>query len=323
MTLANKRISRQSTIMKFLRNIRRIACRATLATVLTGHGVAGAAEVLTEFRPSSLPNASGSVSLAGFNSEMIELESGVLGHHAEGTMKQFRFSEPVWVVGYKTEILDSVGKAPRENYLCHTFFGDGRMGQEQSRAMRVMYSDSFTREVWFPDGFGVYLTPDDDLHWMPMFNNREDRPVRVSMKVELALIRQKDLQKPLRRLYSVLQSIQVPHLYFVSPGHHQKTISFKLPFEGRIHYVGAHIHPYAESVELHNDSRQENVWKGVRGASAGGELAGLGVYSNAEGYAVRNGETYTLTAAYNNTTNHLIDAMAGVFIFYSESIQRK
>ena len=41
------------------------------------------------------------------------------------------------------------------------------------------------------------------------------------------------------------------------------------------------------------------------------------VYSNAEGYAVRAGETYKITAIYDNPTPDKIDAMAGLFMLYS------
>jgi hypothetical protein len=41
------------------------------------------------------------------------------------------------------------------------------------------------------------------------------------------------------------------------------------------------------------------------------------VYSSAEGYPVRAGEVYRVTAVYQNPTKAPIDAMAGLFLFYS------
>ena len=70
--------------------------------------------------------------------------------------------------------------------------------------MKGLYSDAFTTQLQLPDGFGIYYTPDDDLQWMPMFNNRGEQPVRVAMRVELTLVRSKDLKKPMRRLFSTL-----------------------------------------------------------------------------------------------------------------------
>ena len=47
---------------------------------------------------------------------------------------------------------------PRENYLCHTFFGDQRVTQHDDREMLALYSDAFTPEVRLPEGFGFRLS---------------------------------------------------------------------------------------------------------------------------------------------------------------------
>src|SRR5262245_23378044 len=188
-----------------------------LAVAVASSLAALGADVLSDFRPASVQNEFGVVSQIEFSTGLIELEPGSLAHHLAQAMKDFRFSEPVWLIGYRTEILDAQGRPPSGNYLCHTFFGDQRVVQRQDQEMRAIYSDAFTPEVRLPDGFGIRLTADDPLHWMPMFNNREDRPVRVAMKVVLTVIREKDRQKPLQPLYSTLRSAQVPHLFFAQP----------------------------------------------------------------------------------------------------------
>ncbi|MBI3697020.1 MAG: hypothetical protein HY238_19575 [Acidobacteria bacterium] len=276
-----------------------------------------AAGQLTDFRPSPIESPHGAVSVVEFSTPLVVLEPGALAHHLDQMMANYRFAEPVWVIGYKTEILDAQGKPPRENYLCHTFFGDQHVTQRQELDMRAVYSDSFTPEMRLPQGFGVRLTPDDNLHWMPMFNNRDDRPVRVRMKVEITLIREKDLKKPLQPLYSTLQSVVIPHLFFVPPGHHERQATFQLPFDAKIHFLGTHIHPHGSSIELFNVSRGERVWKGLRKTDNAGRMVGMDVYSSVEGYTVRAGETFRVTSVYNNPTRDQIDAMAGVFVFYS------
>ena len=148
-----------------------------------------------------------------------------------------------------------------------------------------------------------------------MFNNRGEQSVRVAMRVELTLVRAKDLKKPLRRLYSTLRSVQVPHLFFVEPGRDERQVTFEMPIDCRIHVLGTHIHPHARSIELYNVSRKEIVWKGTRSSDAAGNS--MGVYSSAVGYPVRAGETYKIVSVYENPTATPIDAMAGLFIFYS------
>lgn len=275
------------------------------------------AEVLTEFRPSAVRSEHGSVSEVEFATGLVVLESGVLAHHLAQAMKDFRFAEPVWVIGYHTEIVDAAGRPPEENFLCHTFFGDQRVTQHDDWEMRGIYSDAFTPDVQVPDGFGIPLGPDDRMHWMPMFNNRSGLPARVEMKVRVTLIREKDLVKPLKPVYATLRSIQVPHLYFVPPGHDEKQLTFDVPFDGEIHFLGTHIHPYGVSIELFNVSRGERVWKGSRRTGSAAGMGAMEVFSSLDGYAVHTGEKYRVTAVYENPTPDPIDAMAGLFMLYS------
>jgi hypothetical protein len=152
---------------------------------------------------------------------------------------------------------------------------------------------------------------------MPMFNNRDEQPARVAMNTVLVLIRGKDLKRPLTPLYSTLRSVEVPHLFFVPPGRHEKTTTFEWPFDGQIHFLGTHMHPHGVSIELFNVSRRERVWKGSRTLDSQGRMVGMEVYSSGEGYPVRAGETYRVTAVYDNPTRGPIDAMAGLFMLYS------
>ena len=221
------------------------------------------------------------------------------------------------MIGYRAVILDAEAKTPAENHLCHTFFGAGLVMEVQGREMKAVYSDAFTREVNFPRGFGFRLTPEDDLHWTPMFNNRGEDLATVKMKGQLTVIRERELKKPLTPLYSILFSMREPHLFFVRPGRDERHTTFELPFDGMIHFIGTHIHPYGESIDLFNVSRQERLWKGNRQNDASGQMVGMDVYSSGKGYAVKAGEKFRLTSVYENPTKYPIDAMAGVFVFYS------
>jgi hypothetical protein len=287
---------------------------AWLVCVLCGSCAVAPAELLTGFRPSAIHTDDGLASEVQFSTGLVELEPGALAHHLPQAMKTFWFAEPVWLIGYKTELLDSHGKSPRENYLCHTFFSDQRVDQREDNELKGIYSDAFTPEVRLPGGFGIPLLENERLHWMPMFNNRGASPARVEMKVVITMIRAKDLKNTLRPLYASLRSVQTPHLFFVPPGRDERQLTFELPFDGRIHFLGTHIHPHGLSIELYNVTRQERVWKGVRKRDPSGAME---VYSNSSGYTVRAGETYRITAVYDNPDADKIDAMAGLFMLYA------
>jgi hypothetical protein len=287
-----------------------------LVCILGGAAATARAELLTGFRPATIRMDYGVASEVHFSTGLVELESGVLAHHLPQAMKEFWFAEPVWVIGYKTDLVDARGKPPRDNYLCHTFFSDQRVDQREENEIKGIYSDAFTPEVRLPAGFGIPLLAGERLHWMPMFNNRADEPARVEMKVTITLVRGKDLKKPLRPLYASLRSVETPHLFFVPPGHDERQVTFKLPFDGRIHFLGTHIHPHGVSIELYNVTRRERVWKGGRTGDSNGSME---VYSNAEGYPTSAGDMYKITAVYENPGSDKIDAMAGLFMLYSRN----
>lgn len=291
---------------------------AVFGTLVLATITAKAADLLDDFHPSHIESAYGTVDSVEFETKLIILEPGALAYHSNRTVQQLRFAEVVWIIGFKTVVLDAQGAVPPENYLCHTFFGDQRVDQ-QHREMRAVYTEPATPEVHLPEGFGVRLTPDDDIHWTPMFVNRGQDVARVRMKVELQVIRERNLKRPLRALYSTLRSVQVPHLFFVPPGRHLQQSEFRFPDDRTIHFMGPHLHPHGTSVELFNVSRQELVWKGTRIKDQEGRVVGTERYSSIEGYTVRAGETFRLTSVYDNPTDHPIDAMAGLFIFYSKN----
>jgi hypothetical protein len=280
----------------------------TLTALLT-------ADVLNDFKPSTRKSEFGVVSRVDFATGMMEVEPGSLAIHLPQAMIHFHFAEPVWIVGYKTTILDAKGKTPKENHLCHTFIGDQRVMQTEDQEVRGLYTDGYTPEVILPDGFGIQIPAEEPLHWMPMFNNRAEMITRVKMKVELSVIRQKDLRKPMQQLFATLRSVEVPHLYFVQPGKDERGANFELPFDAKIHFMGTHIHPYGVFVQLDNVTRKERVW---RGNKIGGS-ENMEVFSNGSGYAVKKGETLRVSAAYENPTQAPIDAMAGLYILYSRA----
>ncbi len=292
-------------------------CTVALACLAIHGQKARAVEILSDFQASSRSSGYGKVSEVEFSTGLFTLNAKVLGYMQAGTAREFRVGEPVWVISYKTEIYDAQGKPPTQNYVCHTFVSDQPVMQGLKQKLDGLFSDGFTREIRFPEGFGVVLTPDDDLHWLPLFNNRADRPAKVEMRVRLTLIREKDLEKPLRRLYATLRSVQVPHLFFVPPGRHEQRTTFEFPFDGRIHFMATHVHPHGTSMELYDVAREKRVWKGNRMINPATGAAAMEVYSDSEGYSVQAGDSYRITSVYENPTARRIDGMAGLFMFYS------
>ena len=284
------------------------------------------AVVLTDFQSSQVKSAYGPVQQISLKTPALTfVDSHRLAFHAPGSMLHFSFAEPVWIVAYETEIHDATGQTPPDNFLCHTFFGTRHIeqlkaanGKAIAQETKGLFSDAFTRSIRLPEGFAVHLLAGEELEWMPMFNNRGDEDARVAMSATIHFIREADLKKPLQPVYSVLESVSMPHLFYVRPGRHEQQTTFDLPFSGRIHLIGAHVHPHAKSVGLFNITRGEPVWNGTAREDGSGHTVGMAVYSDADGYAVHAGEVYKLVSVYDNPNSFPIDAMAGVFLVYTK-----
>jgi hypothetical protein len=299
--------------------------KGVVLAVLASPWLVCAANVLTDFQPSNLKSEHGPVKKATLITPYLStIGSQMIASHSPGSMVHFSFAEPVWVVAYETEVYDAAGK-PVDEVLCHTFFSSHAVeqlktadGKPVSQEMKGLFSDAFTRKIQLPDGFGIRFTPEDHVEWMPMFNNRGPDDLHLGMRATLHLIREADLTKRLEPVHSILQSVQTPHLFWVPPGKHQKQTTFELPFDGTIHFIGAHIHPHAKSIELFNVTRKAPVWDGRTKQDAAGRTIGMAIYSDSKGYPVHAGDVYRLTSTYENPTDLPVDAMAGVFLVYTK-----
>ena len=276
-----------------------------------------AVDLLTRLEPSTVTAAAGAVRQISIETARIVLEPGALTQHGQGSMRHYRFHEPVWLIGYRTEVIEDSGAASTENNLCHTFLGDQMVDQNEDREFSGFFSDFFTDEVRLPDGFGLYFDAGQNIHWMTMFNHRGSQPKGARMRATLYVIREAERRRPISRLYAALRSVSTPHLYFVPPGTHEKSATFDAPFTGTVRFVGSHLHPYGSSIELVKESGQQVVWRGIRQTDGHGAIKGTGPFLSAPGYRMQAGEKFRLRAVYENTSNEPVDAMAGVYLFYS------
>ena len=230
------------------------------------------------------------------------------------------FKEPIWLLGYKTEIVDERGNVVDKDLHCHTMFKTMYTDEwirRISRPFKGLFSDGNTSELFVPEGFGVFYDSGEPIEFIPMFNNRNSFPIRAGMRATLSYVLDKDLDEPLTPLYSIVESVVNPHLYHVSPGEDVREREYSFPFDGAIHMIGIHIHPYGRSVELINKTRDETVWKSVAELNSEGTVLRMPVYFNEEGYPVKADEEYLMRAIYENPTDQPQDAMAGLVVFFS------
>jgi len=235
---------------------------------------------------------------------------------------KIRFPEPIWVVAYRTEIVDPSGRPLAENYHCHstfqTFLDNNRSRfHSDGRTFRGLFSDGYNTGLRLPAGFGVYYEKHESIDLIPMFNNRSTNIVEASMRLEVDYVPAGDLQKKIRPLYGTVQSVSHPHLYTVGPGIDRKDKEFQFSFDGTFRVIAVHIHPYGKRIELYNVTKKEMVWEAEATRSQEGQIIKMPLYNSDSGYGFNSQETYRLSVIYENPTKKEQDAMGGLFVLFS------
>ncbi len=108
--------------------------------------------------------------------------------------------------------------------------------------------------------------------------------------------------------------------WVVPPGrrsdHMRVTTLLHLPYDTTIHYATAHLHPFAESLELRDLTTGESVL--IAEATQTEKGIGLGNVthiSSSDGIPIYRDHEYELVSTYNNTSGVDQDAMAAMFMY--------
>jgi hypothetical protein len=108
--------------------------------------------------------------------------------------------------------------------------------------------------------------------------------------------------------------------WVVKPGREENhtlvTQWLNLPFDTTVHYVAAHVHPFAESIELRDLTTGETVFESH--AHNFDDRVGLREvehYSSPEGFRIHADHEYELVSVYDNTSGKEQDSMAVLFLY--------
>jgi hypothetical protein len=92
-----------------------------------------------------------------------------------------------------------------------------------------------------------------------------------------------------------------------------------VPFDTTLHYINAHLHPYARSLELHDLTTGQTLFHAdARAPEQGIGLASVDHFSSAEGIPVFRGHDYEVESVYDNPTDAAKDAMAIFFVYFRD-----
>ena len=112
---------------------------------------------------------------------------------------------------------------------------------------------------------------------------------------------------------------KLPVHWMVPPGK-QKTRYRYTGFapDSRVHYAWVHMHNYGEYMRLTDVTTGEMLWQAdVKHEAARAQIASISHYSSTEGFPLYHDHEYEIEAVYDNTTDHDIDAMAMMMLYFN------
>jgi len=111
--------------------------------------------------------------------------------------------------------------------------------------------------------------------------------------------------------------------WVVPPGRHEyRTLVTKrlaTPHDTTVHFIGIHVHPYSQSLELKDLTTGKTVWKSFhRSHTQRIGISWMDYYSSEEGLPFYKDHDYELISVYDNPTDQNSDAMAQLTIYYHD-----
>ena len=92
-----------------------------------------------------------------------------------------------------------------------------------------------------------------------------------------------------------------------------------LPFDAKLHYAAAHLHPFAESITLRDATTKKILFEAkTKNPKDKVGLDHVDTFSNPAGTPMFRKHKYELVTVYNNTTNDTHDSMASLFLGISD-----
>lgn len=255
-----------------------------------------------------------------------KLRPWLVNYHAEPfKVKPFSTEEDVYITHWRSNTEEPDGTRSPDDIHCHTYLADSFPRQTGGWLFRGVFTDGFTPEFTLPEGYGVRVPKGESFRFLPMFNNRRPDARQAVMRVEVDYIPASRIpkDKPLTELRAFTLSSAEPDTYWVRarekgepPLRDVKKAPGTFPVSGRVHAIGAHLHPGGRTVELKR-MRDKKVLHTARLVDA--ELLEhqrLTNYISEEGFFIRRGERILVTTIYENASYEKIDAMGGIFVFY-------
>lgn len=105
----------------------------------------------------------------------------------------------------------------------------------------------------------------------------------------------------------------------VQTNHSDITWFMGLPYDVKLHYAVAHLHPFAKSLTLIDSTTGKTIWSAhAEGPKEGIGLAHVDTFTSSAGVPMYKEHKYELVSVYDNTSGVNQDSMASMFFGFSD-----
>lgn len=262
-------------------------------------------------------------------------------------------SDMAWVTAFRTDVVDAETQEPLgDEFLCHAQIqipSTVRIVATATGFPEIRLPEGFG--IPFGQILGAFPKNERMVTFLGMIlNNHEpaiDRWGKVRATVEYYTAEDVGSPSFLKKLYIVGMPITVENLaeytppagstinddvtthcvlvdgqtshWIVPPGPQTVRERFDdlVAVDSTAHYIAVHMHNYAVYMRLNDVTTGETLWQSdVEYEPERTQIARIPIYSSAEGFPLHRDHAYEVEAHYDNTTDHDVDAMAMMYLYY-------
>ncbi|MDJ0523587.1 MAG: hypothetical protein QNJ90_16070 [Planctomycetota bacterium] len=229
----------------------------------------------------------------------------------------FGRGKKVWITNWFSNTEDTEGNREPDDIHCHAILADQVTYANDELLFTGIFTDGFTPHMRMPEGFGIPVEAGQRLLFQPMFNNRRPKGRVSRMRLNIDYVVEGATEKPLKELRAYALRGAPRDLYWVEPGKiDTRTRVVEVPFQGRVHAIGGHLHPYGEFIEMRRHGTDELIFRAEMRKADKLEDMRLDTYCDPVGFFIRRGEKLHITTVYDNKSDQKIDAMGGLLLLY-------
>lgn len=248
-------------------------------------------------------------------------------HHGQVEQAPDRYLEiPVdgWLVAYHPRLTDAAGETIPGRLLHHVaFWNTERPDFLCPEKEEHIFGAGGEMNDWpaLP-GVGYRVFRGDSIRVSTMFHNPTARDYpETYLEVKVRYVREDRVQEPLKNVYPVWFDVQEcgPSGYDLAPGENVTRGEFSMPYSGRLLGVGGHLHDYARSLRLYDESDDREIARLEPELDEEGRIRSMPVvpFLARGGYRLEEGEKIRVTATYENPTGRrLPEGAMGIVVGY-------